>query len=137
MTTRVSSKLAKLLKEKGFDRVLKYHYPNLNIKKQEICLPKNWNNFTDMVGNSNYYSAPTIAEVVMWLHEKHGIWVHASCDVDGNFYPKISFSREKNWFNLELRSKMNDGNRKIILLDCKSPAKAYEITIKYVLTELI
>jgi hypothetical protein len=68
--TYVTFEQAKWLKEIGFDMKLKYHYPNLS-ENQEICLPTNWNNFTDMAGNSYYFSAPEQWQVVEWLFLKH------------------------------------------------------------------
>jgi hypothetical protein len=68
--------------------------------------------------------APTISEVVMWLYEKHGIWV--SCDATVNlwFYSistpetgKMLVSTSVNHFN--------------------SPTEAYEAAIEYCLTKLI
>jgi len=80
---------------------------------------------------------PTIADVVMRLYEKHGVWIYGECDVYGNFYPKIYFSKEENWFNLERRSKMNEGNRVICRKEYKSPKEAYEAAIIYTLNNLI
>jgi hypothetical protein len=65
---------AKLLKEKGFDLKSKYHYPDLS-EKQEICLTTDWNNFTDMAGNSEYFTAPKQWQVVEWLRVNHGLWI--------------------------------------------------------------
>lgn len=69
MNKEVNFELAKLLKEKGF--------PQLNTglyytKDKEHCLV-GWG-FNDRTEESfAQYSAPTIAEVVMWLYEKHGV----------------------------------------------------------------
>lgn len=82
MNTRVTLEIAKLLKEMGFDKVMKYHYPDLDVNKQKVCICIDWNKFTDMSGDSEYYSAPTIAEVVMWIYEKYDIWVGVSINRD-------------------------------------------------------
>jgi len=125
MITPVSLEIAKLLKEKGFDKVMKYHYPNLSIEKQEICLATNWNKFTDMSGNSQYYSAPTISEVIMWLYEKQGIWIEVQCpDMPTELWS----------FNIHRFQKYGgygDGG------DFNSPTEAYQAAIEYTLNNLI
>ena len=85
---------AKLLKEKGFDgksngnfnligvyTSAKYNLPNLS-DKQDVYILTDWNNFTDMAGNSEYYTAPTIAEVVMWFKDVKKIQLF----LDFNYY---------------------------------------------------
>jgi len=85
MNTLVNFELAKLLKEKGFDvkvrgRIHVSHWhlvkdniipSNVNIYYTDMFAPlSNWND-----GTQHFMSIPTIAEVVMWLYEKHGIWI--------------------------------------------------------------
>ena len=123
MNTPVKFELAKLLKDNGFDKILKYHYPNLSIEKQEICLPTNWNNFTDMSGNANYYSAPTITEVVMWLYEKHGIWIGIDKMFSKEFFYNITTD--------------NEHNSKESIEFFNSPTEAYEAAIEHVLKNII
>lgn len=94
MTTRVSFPIAKLLKEKGYDVPLNKFYLvqtdytifNKTGNPEKITFrngdkwecanePINWNAIHSETSRK-FYSAPTIAEVVMWLYEKHGIWIN-------------------------------------------------------------
>ena len=143
MNTPVSFPVAKLLKEKGFDKYCHSGYTekgNIYLHQGGQLPVKNGRGYYEgrsYNGGEFYCSAPTIADVVMWLYEKHGVWIYAECDVNGNFYPKIYFSKEENWLNLELRSKMNEGNRVICRKEYKSPTEAYEAAITYTLNTLI
>jgi hypothetical protein len=133
MNKRVSFPIAKLLKEKGFDGYKdKYHYPNLS-DKQEICLPTDWNKFTDMAGNSEYYSAPTIADVVMWIYEKHGIWIWVGCrDLENGKTIFIANGRnvpstKSNGFVIDVIPYQPKDN----------PTEAYETAFEHILNKLI
>jgi hypothetical protein len=86
MNTPVSFELAKLLKEKGFDRPTVQFYergkkPYLTEAQDYMSDRYAVSNWNDGMGSyptkaeDVYCSAPTIAEVVMWLYEKHGIWI--------------------------------------------------------------
>lgn len=92
--------------------------------KQVSCI--NWNNKSDAI--YNVYSAPTIVEVVMWLYEKHEIWVDVSLS---------QFSKPNNlsWMYSIVFTK-----------DCtyshspkahNSPREAYQEAINYTLKNLI
>lgn len=117
MNTPVSFEISKLLKEKEFDEPCYYYYYN---DKLNVSSKDNWNNF-------NGYSAPTIAEVVMWLYEKHGIWVSVDNLIDGNFY----FShRDAKASNYASRKGCNE-------YGYKTPVEAYEAVIEYTLENLI
>lgn len=74
----ISFETAKLAKEKGFDIPTKYHYPsnNLDFSLQDICLITNWNNFSDMSGDTDYQSAPTQSLLQKWLREKHKLFIN-------------------------------------------------------------
>ena len=74
----------------------------------------------------------TIAEVVMWLYEKHEIWVQVSVSRYGKFYCNVlkkentkSLNNPTSW---EMQVQLNDFN---------SPTEAYEAAIKYTLEKLI
>ena len=60
MNTPVSFELAKLLKEKGIIFQTKEYYSS-DTKVTSVSY--------------NEFAAPTIADVVMWLYEKHEIWI--------------------------------------------------------------
>lgn len=85
MNTPVSFEIAKLLKEKGFDNYtpLKYfskmpsgyNIPNWNESTPYRC-EDIYSQLSLGYAKQNYFTwAPTIAEVVMWLYKKHGIWI--------------------------------------------------------------
>ena len=104
MNTLVNFELAKLLKGKGY-RVL----PDFK---------------------SSY---PKIAEVVMWMYKKHGIWIYC----DETFRPYIIKDGENKIYHGELSrlKKINDVYKAVYIWD--SPTEAYEAAIEYTLTNLI
>ena len=132
MNTPVSFELAKLLKEKGFDTPCINYYTLSNefTPKDYLFTGKadNYNNVKNSVHNNNgTISAPTIAEVVMWLYEKHRIWVVVDNLIDNKFY----FShRDTKTNNYASRSGCNEEGY-------ESPTEAYEAGIRYVLSNLI
>ena len=94
MNDVVSFETAKLLKEKGY-RIL----PDFN---------------------SSY---PTIAEVVMWLYDKHEIWITVT-----------SISQESWQCHM---TKKGDRLGKLYFEDFNTPTEAYEAAIEYTLKNLI
>jgi hypothetical protein len=125
MIKPVNLPIAKLLKEKGFDELVNNYTSErdgnyFSNEKQTISY-KNYNE----IGGS--YSRPTIAQVVMWLNEKHGIWVVVNIDIQNRWYFEL--------FNLK------DKRNAEILIDDEYwfnlPTEAYEAAIDYVLTNLI
>jgi len=151
MNKPVSFELAKLLKEKGIkiessqdneiygDCYCKYYKGSDYILVSHYTL-----NFTqdsqryDFV-NHPVYDAPTITDVVMWLYEKHGIWV--SVDWMKRIKPYNS------GFYCHLRGTNKSLNRDnfIVINDTlnpgyevfNSPTEAYEAAIEYILNNLI
>ena len=129
MNTEVNFEIAKLLKEKGC--VIK----PLGLKnKTDYVEGYEWDyeDENDIVKISEFqfedhvcyfrYLKPTIAEVVMWLYENHGIWISTLPYYKGKFkYVIINESnrsgRERPGFN--------------------SPTEAYEAAIKHTLENLI
>lgn len=144
MNTLVSYPIAKMLKEKGFDLATRHYYEcalksqkhkhdgysgPFGWKKGELNLQTGYflnNNATDFTSEGMWYScsAPTIAEVVMWLYEKHGIWVSVVViPFEKHFMFEYSISNVKECLN-------QDGV-------FNSPTEAYEIAIEYTLNKLI
>ena len=128
MKTPVSFEIAKLLKEKGFDIPCWSYYSSLNLYTFELG---DWNNHT--IGdtsmhkrNAGYYSAPTIAEVVMWLYEEHGIWTVVNVNIMGSWY----------FEHFDLKEKRN-AEFKPTDTHYDSPTEAYEAAITYTLNNLI
>lgn len=68
MNTPVSFELAKLLKEKGFEERTKSYTEDGKLVTISLTIRR-------FNLEKVYYPSPTIAEVVMWLYEKHGIWI--------------------------------------------------------------
>ena len=100
MNTHVNFELAKLLKEKNFNkRSGLYNYNNIG----ELTLLEGLN-------------APTITEVVMWLYEKHGIWIEVYYDNSKKEFYTV-WDGEEYKFN--------------------SPTEAYEAAIEYTLKHSI
>ena len=128
MNKPVNFEIAKLLKEKGFDSKNPIaEYWNIE-EKQWLIEP--WEDEYDSLHHEDspddfvfLCSAPTLAEVVMWLYEKHKIWIHCEICFDGNsFIPKITKVVE-NLYPFDTQF--------------KSPTEAYEAAIKYTLENKI
>ncbi len=100
MNTPVNFEIAKLLKEKGYTQ-FKAPLPSLIFEERY---------------------RPTIAEAVMWLYEKHGIWISvwryrdyaADCNDDYSF--KHNYSGSTTF---------------------KTPTEAYSSAILYILNNLV
>ena len=123
MNTPVSFEIAKLLKEKGFDLPCRLLYKSEKELEEGIGVDYDWNRFDS-------YSAPTIAEVVMWLYEKHGIWIRVTPK------PYSHFLTHWRWEHMSTDySTRNCGWEKV--KDYMTPTEAYEAAIIYTLKNLI
>lgn len=120
MITIVSFYIARLLKEKGFDNFCKYlwHFNGSDCIKM---INKNSENFG--------FSAPTIAEVVMWILEKHKIWIQVS-NCNHNGVSGWCFDINNTPTGVLYLWKRGD-------TIFNSPAEAYEAAIEYCLANLI
>ena len=141
MNTPVSFKLAKLLKDKNLkidtDEVLFYRDEINNIEEHQI---KNRDviyraDFSYIV-DENEYQTYTIAEVVMWLYEKHSIWISIDWTPqnNGDEYPFKVF-----WYYF-VSEKIGNPENTIDNVDeteFNSPTEAYEAAIEYCLNKLI
>lgn len=115
MTTPVSFKIAKLLKEKGFDKptIQWYHRDSKKLNTNDLMF--SMNKLTDN------YSAPTIADVVMWLYEKQGIWISVDPENDTDtWFHTISYNKSETVFG-----------------DYNTPTEAYEAAIEHCLKNII
>lgn len=128
MNTPVKFELAKLLKEKGFDEIADLIYMTNHATR---ALFENINNLKHSDGNNPFVSAPIIAEVCMWLYEKHGVWIY----VDSHEFSKWCYYHRYNRPH-ELSSKITE-NGQFGLDDFNSPTEAYEAAIEYTLKNLI
>jgi hypothetical protein len=117
MNTTIDFSTAKLLKEKGFDNESAHYYN----EKGEMLFDVDYPSLHPTKPNV-YYDNPTIAEVVMWLYEKHGIWINVyeykdhAADVNDSYVFRTSHTKLKE-FN--------------------SPTEAYQEAIEYTLKHLI
>jgi len=124
MNTTVNFEIAKLLKEKGFNKAL-----------PSICFIKEESNYTSTMVyevldmDFEYILRPTIAEVVMWLYEKHGIWVTVS--MENNEEDQVSF------YYTILHNDEGEAKFKERMSDYNSPTEAYSEGITYTLENLI
>ena len=140
MNKEVNFEIAKLLQEKGFDEPCSHAYKEVESPVLYIHRDKKYNNsfkkeWQDSVRKNSHmdnavikrYSAPTISEVVMWLYEKHGIWIVVQLDLVGRWYYD-TYTIQDNIPNHNTTKKVERFN---------SPTEAYEAAIKYVLEKLI
>lgn len=127
MNTPVSFEIAKLLKEKGLHLKVRSMYCEGKLFKDT----KSKGNYNDVIWvrtwrnspTDDTVSAPTIAEVVMWLYETHGIWITVT-----------SISQESWQCHM---TKKGDSLGKCYFEDFYNPTEAYEAAIEHCLTKLI
>lgn len=128
MNTVVNFELAKLLKEKGINIYSEYRYTDFNgIERLE-------KNASDI-----FPYAPTIAEVVMWLYEKHDVWISLIPDISSGHQllmrkMSVHLFRYRNGLNVQTETLKDSGGDIIYFL---SPTKAYEAAIEYTLKNLV
>lgn len=131
MNTIVNFKTAKLLKEKGFKSKNKYYDTEGSIddvKAQDI-LGSDYR-YTNNAMQRFRWEAPTIAEVVMWLYEKHQIWIIVTP------IPYSDNLTHWRWEHVSTNYATRNANWKK-QQDYNSPTEAYEAAIEYCLTKLI
>lgn len=75
------------------------------------------------------FSAPSISEVVMWLYEKNGIWVHAMKSFN-DFTPYI----QCDW---NYRKDSITGVLEFMQKRFNSPTETYEAALEYCITKII
>jgi len=128
MENVVNFEIAKLLKEKGFDEGTLEIYPLVDFweyKEGELSYFFEEGLDEAFAKESNFYCfAPTIAEVVMWLYEKHGIWIFAEYGDDVLLFG----------FNI---CTIKTNTVEMVKFKFKSPTEAYEAAIKYCLEKII
>jgi hypothetical protein len=125
MNIPVNYTIAKLLKEKGFNKEKCKEYftdGTLSISNE----PKEV--FMEAVKHNKVISclAPTIVDVVMWLYEKHSIWI--------SVYQYKDHAADNN-DPILFRSKITGRNE--WLNESYSPTKEYEAAFEYTLNSLI
>lgn len=123
MTTIVNLKIAKLLKEKGFNLYCTWSYwkGSLTPRTPGYALEDG------TTSQENYYEfdrqyAPSIADAVMWLYDTYDIWIEV---IETDLYNKFFFQIKR-----KDNTRLKNG-------DFDSPTAAYEAAIEYCLTKLI
>lgn len=122
MNTHVKLELAKLLKEKGFNEPCQFlrvagNY-RINFEKEGELFN---NGMPSTQKPIDWFLAPTIAEVIMWLYEKNGIWIWAI-----PLYNLTSF-----------QAAVENKNTMKFIEGFNTPTEAYEAAIQYALTKII
>ena len=155
MNTPVSFELAKLLKEKEIYIPAFHYYENEVLKEPYLENGSSTDTefrveLSDLKEYFNKWSkkisAPTIAEVVMWLYEKYGIWIAVNRVVIGSdewdydyiisYLPReYEFEKRRSNHLVEIQSfKEGVGSYHGAWY---TPTEAYEAAIKYTLENLI
>ena len=126
MNKEVNFDIAKLLKDKEF--IDKNMYGEVRLSQPKFYDNNGViHNIKDAFEKTELnlrecYNAPTIAEVVMWLYEKHSIWIYIKQGYKWEWYIETVANHPE--------LKYNDG-----LED--SPTEAYEAAIEYTLKNLL
>jgi len=113
MNTPVSFEIKQLLYDKGWRYELGLDETGYKVKNS--LAEQRWNE-----GNLTYVDI-AISEVVMWLYEKHGIWIYALRMDQKEFYWSIDTDKR------EFTSGEN----------FKTPTEAYEAAIEYTLKNFL
>jgi len=142
MNTVVSFELAKLVKEAGFElenqwsEDYKYNFyaiKDFNNDWRDSLLKRVKGELLD-----GYYlsplsekvenvviPAPTIAEIVMWLYVKYGVWIVVNITISSDWYFELYDLNSKR--NAEIKVDSNLYN---------SPSETYEAAVKHYLTNI-
>ena len=131
MNTPVNFEIAKLLKEKGFNEMCRQFWGYDSTEEENILIGENSPTFINNRRNDDI-AAPTIAEVVMWLYEKHGLWISVGIDTIFNKGKFCILLYKNRGLSLEHFPIENDK-----FSPYNSPKEAYEAAIEYTLTKLI
>lgn len=110
----VNSLTAKLLKEKGFvcHKSDKFWRDGFSFDKKDY----------NQIAYQDKDNVATIAEVIIWLYEKHGIWISViQNEYEDKFQYTITQRKSDSWYIVD--------NGKLF----NTPTEAYENSIEYVL----
>ena len=122
MIESVSFELAKLLKEKGYDR------QTINIYLDGVLLSLKAAISNSQFMTSRSYTAPTISEVILWLYEVHNIWITAEPFTKSDNSVVYIYKIFKGSV-VDTISRVSNGFRSL--------PRAYEAAIEYTLLNLI
>lgn len=130
MNKEVNFEIAKLLKENGFEGTkspLWYYKDGTLHETPTVGYEglKCWNTWDATQGVR--WDAPTIAEVVMWLYEKHGIWISVTLNQKMDRFTSNIF---KNYSYVCSIDGLTDERPEY---GWDNPTEAYEFAIKHTL----
>ncbi len=136
MSKYVNRVIAKLLKDKGYNLPCEFYW----FEESTVSIPtrtqyrveNDWNSYTTNLR----ISAPFISNVVDWLLDKHGVYIHISPHGDNN----TSFENCKWWFSLykeTLENLMAGSKMTSNIEDFNSKTEAELAAIEYTLKNLI
>ena len=125
MDTLVDYDLAKILKDAGFDVPCREGWVNyLTPFTGKTGMPDNESDLVlDTLGNTHLIERSTIAKVIMWLYEKHKIWISV----------RPFLNEDGDWEFRSYAKLMRNYKRKEFQLQASDPIKAYIKAIEYVL----
>jgi hypothetical protein len=118
MNTKVTPALANLLKEKEFKfkQLETYHNPLSGFTKYEEI-------------------TPIIADVVMWLYEKHQIHITYTSDYNWNLVEYRDKAKFYYVINFDFLNSLDENLEPKVVFD--TPTEAYLAGIEYILKQLI
>lgn len=118
MNTPISFSNAKLIREKAGTELFSGNMAGFTMNKPEVI------------------NLPTIAEVVMWLYEKYGVWIYP-LPIDDNMKLWQSRIIKGEPFNKLSNTLKIISHGEISYRSMYSPTEAYEAAIEYTLKNLI
>ena len=125
MNTPVSFPLAKLLNSIGFKEYCSSGYTKTGDRyfhqSGDIRNGQSYYNGRYYTGGEFYCSAPTAADVVMWLYKNHKIWISVDPEIDTN-----------TWFHTITHNKSET-----VFGNYSTLTEAYEKGIEHVINNLI
>jgi hypothetical protein len=124
MNTPVSFEIAKLLKGKGFKSKNQYYNSSGEIV-QTPDIPENDYRYTNNIIQRFRWEAPSICEVLMWLYEKHGIWIKI----------EMKYWSSYCWFSYQIQNKKRGNLHESS--EFNSPDHSYESAILYSLKNFL
>jgi hypothetical protein len=130
MTQVVPTNIAKLLKDKGFKKTTLAYYVKDMLLNNKIGKLGSYDECSShpspLVNYKDVIAAPTIAEVVEWLYEKHKIWIKVSVEE----WFEDDTERKFDWY-------ITSGKYTQIDIGFKSPSEAYFSAFEFTLKELL
>jgi hypothetical protein len=126
MNTPISFEIAKLLKEKDFKEHVNNYFGNNG--REEHFQPNYKANYNSALMVGLTHSRPIIADVVIWLYEKHGFWIYSRYFSSNYFYGYV----------IDSNGDMKEiAVSEINAVKFNSPTEAYEAAVLYCLKNLI